>query len=51
MITAQFNEMNSDEFKDSYLAPLDHALKKAKISDGFLSKKYIYISIWKCTHV
>ncbi|CUM67603.1 uncharacterized protein PRCAT00005303001 [Priceomyces carsonii] len=42
MTTADFKEMNSDEFKTSYLAPLDNALKGSDIKAPLLSQTYRY---------
>ena len=42
LITAEFREMSSDEFKERYLAPLDNALKESNISDRLLSQEYRY---------
>ena len=42
LMKAEFREMSSVEFKESYLAPLDDALKETNITDEFLSKKYNY---------
>ncbi|CUM67604.1 uncharacterized protein PRCAT00005304001, partial [Priceomyces carsonii] len=42
MTTADFKEMNSDEFKTSYLAPLDNALKGSDIKAPLLSMTYRY---------
>ena len=42
LMAVEFREMSSDEFKDSYLAPLNKVLKEANLDDCFLSKKYVY---------
>ncbi|CUM68453.1 uncharacterized protein PRCAT00006178001, partial [Priceomyces carsonii] len=42
MTTADFKEMTSDEFKTSYLAPLENALKGSHISTRLLSQDYRY---------
>ena len=42
LITAEFREISSDEFKERYLAQLDKALRESYLSDDYLSKKYRY---------
>ena len=42
LITAEFREMSSDDFKDSYLAPLDIALKESNICRRPLAQEYAY---------
>ncbi|CUM68456.1 uncharacterized protein PRCAT00006181001, partial [Priceomyces carsonii] len=42
MTTADFKEMTSDEFKTTYLAPLDNALKGSDIKAPLLSMTYRY---------
>ena len=42
LITAEFREMSSDDFKDRYLAPLDSALKESNICRRPLAQEYAY---------
>ena len=42
LITAEFREMSSNEFKDRYLAPLDNALRVSSIRRRLLSEDYRY---------
>ena len=42
LITAEFREMSSDEFKDRYLAPLDNALRESNIRSRLLAEDYRY---------
>ncbi|CAR65727.1 DEHA2D19404p [Debaryomyces hansenii CBS767] len=42
LITAEFREMSSDDFKDRYLAPLDIALKESNICRRPLAQEYAY---------
>ena len=42
VITAEFREMSCDEFKTTYLAPLDDALRESNISRDYLPKEYGY---------
>lgn len=50
LMTSEFGEMSSDEFKESYLAPFDEVLKDTNISDNFLTKRYKY-PFGDATHV
>ena len=40
--TAEFREMSCDQFKTTYLAPLDHALRVSSVSRDYLPKEYGY---------
>lgn len=40
LITAEFGEMSSGEFIDTYLAPLDVALRDSNIIGSYLSQIY-----------
>ena len=40
--TAEFREMSCDQFKSTYLAPLDNALRVSSISRDYLPKEYGY---------
>lgn len=42
LINAEFREMNNDEFKETYLAPLDNALRESRISRLPLTQEYAY---------
>ncbi|CUM49787.1 unnamed protein product [Debaryomyces tyrocola] len=42
MITAEFREISNDEFKNTYLAPLEKVIKNSNISEDLLSKRYTY---------
>ena len=42
LITAEFREMSSDDFKETYLAPLDKALEESNISIPLLAPAYPY---------
>ena len=42
LITAEFREMSSDDFKETYLAPLDNALKESSIRSRPLAQEYTY---------
>jgi hypothetical protein len=42
LVTAEFREMTSDEFKGRYLAPLDNALEGSNISIPLLAPAYPY---------
>ena len=42
IITAEFSEMSSDEFKTTYLAPLHNTLRVSNISRDYLLKEYDY---------
>ncbi|CUM68455.1 uncharacterized protein PRCAT00006180001 [Priceomyces carsonii] len=42
MVVADFREMTSNEFKTTYLAPLDNALRGSIIDDEYLLKRYAY---------
>ncbi|CUM49798.1 unnamed protein product [Debaryomyces tyrocola] len=42
LITAEFRAMDSDDFKDRYLAPLDSALRKSDIRSRPLVQEYNY---------
>lgn len=44
LITAEFREMSSNEFKDMYLAPLDNALRESSIRSRLLVEDYRYPS-------
>ncbi|CAG85694.2 DEHA2B16720p [Debaryomyces hansenii CBS767] len=44
LITAEFREMSSNEFKDMYLAPLDNALRVSSIRSRLLAEDYRYPS-------
>ncbi|CAG84283.2 DEHA2A00242p [Debaryomyces hansenii CBS767] len=44
LITAEFREMSSDDFKETYLAPLDKALEESNISIPLLAPAYPYPS-------
>ncbi|CUM66616.1 uncharacterized protein PRCAT00004287001 [Priceomyces carsonii] len=50
MIVADFREMTSNEFKTTYLAPLNDALRESIIGDGYLLKRYAY-PFGDATHV
>ncbi len=38
LIAAEFKEMSSDEFKDTFLCPLDNALRESSIKSRLLVK-------------
>ena len=42
MMTAEFREISSDEFKNTYLSPLDKVIKNSNLSEDLLSKRYTY---------
>lgn len=42
LITADFREMSSDEFKDRSLSPLDKTLRRSKLKLNHLTKEYSY---------
>ncbi|CUM53636.1 unnamed protein product [Debaryomyces tyrocola] len=42
MVTAEFREISSDEFKNTYLAPLDKVIKKANFGRKILAEDYGY---------
>ncbi|CUM57513.1 unnamed protein product [Debaryomyces tyrocola] len=42
LVTAEFREMSSDEFKGTYLAPLDNALRESGIRSRLLAEDYRY---------
>ena len=42
MMTAEFREISSDEFKNTYLAPLDMVIKDSNLSKELLSRTYDY---------
>ena len=42
LITAEFREMSSDEFKETYLAPPDNALRESNIRRLPLAREYTY---------
>ena len=42
MVTTEFREISSDEFKNMYLAPLDKAIKKANFGRKNLAQDYGY---------
>ena len=42
MITAEFSEISSDEFKDTYFAPLDMLIKNSNLNGRFLLSEYYY---------
>ncbi|CAG85704.2 DEHA2C00110p [Debaryomyces hansenii CBS767] len=42
LITAEFREMSSDDFKDRYLAPLDSVLRESNICRLPLAREYAY---------
>lgn len=42
LITAEFREMSSDDFKEIYLAPLDNALRESNVKSLPLEHQYKY---------
>lgn len=42
LITAEFREMSSDDFKETYLAPLDSVLRESNICRLPLAREYAY---------
>ena len=42
MVAAEFREINSNEFKINFLAPLDTAIRESDICDIFSSHMYAY---------
>ena len=42
MMTAEFREISSDEFKNTYLAPLDNVVKDSNLNGRFLLPEYYY---------
>ena len=42
MVTAEFQEISSNEFKNSFLAPLGIAVRESNIIDPPLSRAYVY---------
>ncbi|CUM48175.1 unnamed protein product [Debaryomyces fabryi] len=42
MMTAEFREISSDEFKNTYLAPLDKVIKDSNLRKELLSRTYDY---------
>lgn len=42
---AEFREMSSDEFKESYLGPLDNAIKRSNITFPLLEPEYRYPAV------
>ncbi|MDN5664434.1 MAG: DUF3698 domain-containing protein, partial [Staphylococcus equorum] len=42
MMTAEFREISSDEFKNTYLAPLDNVIKDSNLNGRFLLPEYYY---------
>ena len=50
MMTAEFREISSDEFKSTYMAPLDKVIKNSNLSEDLLLKRYTY-PLGDATHV
>ena len=42
MMTAEFREISSDKFKNTYLAPLDKVMKDSNLNGRFLLPEYYY---------
>lgn len=42
MMTAEFREISTDEFKNTYLAPLDEVIKDSNLNKDLLSRTYAY---------
>ena len=42
LITAEFREMSSDDFKDRFLAPLDSAIRESSIRRRLITEDYRY---------